>query len=856
LLGPLLAGVGSVIVPDDEVRDPYALVARLGEHGVTRIWVVPSLLRALLETHADLQERLPALRFWVSSGEALAVGLLEEFQRAMPESRLYNLYGTSEVWDVTWYEAERSAGWQRRVAIGRPIRNMRVYVLDGEGRPVPIGVPGELHVGGVGLARGYIGLRDLTESKFIPDRIGTEGGGRLYKTGDLVRYRENGDLEFLGRLDQQAKIRGFRVELGEIESVLTQHPAVRQSCVIALPDNNEYVRLAAYVVPAGAARPSIPELRTFLQTRLPDYMLPSAIVLLDALPLTSNGKIDRHGLPLPGAIPAEARRELVPPATPTEQALAAIWSQVLGTEAIGIHDNFFELGGDSILSLQIISRANRAGLRLTPRQIFQHQTVAELAAQIEPAAREEGATVTVALTPIQRWFFAQDLPCPHHYNQSILFQVPRSLDAGRTETVLTHLVAHHDALRHRFHRDGAAWLQTIAAPEARAAFSTHDLSGLGRVEQKAEIERISSDLQASLNLEEGPLLRGALFELGKGRRNRLLLVAHHLVVDGVSWRILLEDFETAYRQLSAGEEIALPAKTTSYQRWAERLREYAQTAALGKETEYWEELLRVPAAPLPRDGEGENTVETTASVEVRLDAAETRELLKEVPKAYHTQIQEVLLAALAQALVGWTGERQVRVDVEGHGREGLFEDVDVTRTVGWFTVIYPVMLEWGSGDVGEELKAVKERLRRVPHGGIGYGLLRYQREEAEVEEKLRAIPPAEVVFNYLGQFGRRGSKIGPVAGPRGLRPYLIEINGSVDEGRLALEWSYSEAIHRRSTIARVAAEFKRGLTSLIRHCQSAESVSYTPSDFSASSVSESELQRLISKVGGSEEGWP
>jgi len=263
LLGPLLVGVGSVIVPDEEVRDPYALVARLGEHGVTRLWVVPSLLRALLEAHADLQERLPALRFWVSSGEALPVTLLEEFQRAMPESRLYNLYGTSEVWDVTWCEAEGSGGRQRRVAIGRPIRNTRVYVLDGEGRPVPIGVPGELHVGGVGLARGYIGLRELTEAKFIADRIGTEGGGRLYKTGDLVRYRENGELEFLGRLDHQAKIRGFRVELGEIESVLMRHPHVRQA-VVTVREYGGDPRLVAYLLADRAANGPNDQIRSIV----------------------------------------------------------------------------------------------------------------------------------------------------------------------------------------------------------------------------------------------------------------------------------------------------------------------------------------------------------------------------------------------------------------------------------------------------------------------------------------------------------------------------------------------------------------------------------------------------------------
>jgi non-ribosomal peptide synthase protein (TIGR01720 family) len=422
--------------------------------------------------------------------------------------------------------------------------------------------------------------------------------------------------------------------------------------------------------------------------------------------------------------------------------------------------------------------------------------------------------------------------------------------------VLSHLLVQHDALRHRFRRDGSVWRQTIAAPGEQASVVAHNLARLTSAEQVAEIERIGSDLQASLNLAEGPLLRAALFQRGRGRSNRLLIVVHHLVIDGVSWRILLEDFATAYEQLENRQEVRLPAKTSSFQRWAERLREYAQSAAVAEELGYWQERLQRPVARLPRDSEGENTVASTGSVVVKLEEAETRELLQEVPKAFHTQIHEVLLTAVAQALARWTGKRHLRIDVEGHGREGLFEDLDVTRTVGWFTAIYPVMVELGEGgDLGEEVQRVKEQLRRVPQGGLGYGLLRYARGEPEIVERLEG---AEVVFNYLGQFAAGGTepgewrtateRIGPACHPRGMRPYLIEINGSVEEGRLEMEWSYSQAVHQRATIERLASNFRNALASLVGHCRSSEAVRYSPSDFSKAKLSQRDLDRLLARL--------
>jgi surfactin family lipopeptide synthetase C len=382
LLGPLMRGVTTVIMPDEDLQDTAAFTSLLADHRVTRIWLVPSLLRALLVTQPDLQSRLPELKFWVSSGEELKAELLELFRRTMPQAVLYNLYGTSEVWDVTWYDPRTSNEELRRVPIGRPISNVQVLVLDSEKQLAPIGVAGELYVTGDGLARGYTGRPDLTGERFLVDPLRNGSIGRMYRTGDLVRYRPNGDLEFLGRLDSQVKIRGFRVELNEIEYALTCHPGVRETAVIADHNDHGHLRLLAYVV-GDRARIDSSQLRLFLQKQLPQYMVPSAFMLLDALPLTRSGKLDRRALPRPDYAAPDGDKRFVQPRTRTEEALVAIWREVLRVEKLGVHENFFELGGDSILSLQIISRAHEAGMRLIPRQLFQHQTIAELAAVTE-----------------------------------------------------------------------------------------------------------------------------------------------------------------------------------------------------------------------------------------------------------------------------------------------------------------------------------------------------------------------------------------------------------------------------------------------------------------------------------------
>jgi amino acid adenylation domain-containing protein/non-ribosomal peptide synthase protein (TIGR01720 family) len=600
----------------------------------------------------------------------------------------------------------------------------------------------------------------------------------------------------------------------------------------------------------------VPLLRSWLRERLPDYMVPSAFVILDSFPATPSGKADRKALPAPER-GADERRH-APPSTAAEAILAEIWREVLGLEKVGVSDNFFELGGDSIISIQVISRANRRGLALTARMIFEHQTIAELAAACwsGPATDAEQGIVsgTLPLTPIQHWFFQTHTGDVNHFNQAVMLEAPEDTDAGLLEKAAGLIVAHHDSLRLRYSRDGQAWHQAVAPSEENNIFSSVDLSEAEDLQSlmKAECERI----QAGLDIYRGPLVRMAFFRMGKGKSCRLMIAAHHLAVDGVSWRILIPDLSSAYEQLSTKGSASLPPKTTSFKGWAHRLGEYAASRELAREKTWWRKALSEPVPPLPCDlnaGLEANTVESSESVIVSLDEAETSALLRDVPPVYRTQINDALLAALGQALVTWTGNTLFRINLEGHGREELFSGVDLSRTVGWFTSLFPVTLDMtGLSDPGSALRTAKETLKAIPGRGTGFGILRYMSPDNAIRESL-ATGQAEISFNYLGQvdtlagegiFRLSGDPAGAQISPSMKRPHLVEINSLVSEGRLTIDVQYSANLHSRETIGKFALAFRDALLGIIGHCRLPESGGFTPSDFPLARLSQEALDRL------------
>ncbi|MEH2178703.1 amino acid adenylation domain-containing protein [Nostoc sp.] len=850
--GALLYGGQLVIVPYLLSRSPEDFYKLLLTQQVTILNQTPSAFHQLIQVEESLvNSNNLSLRKVIFGGEALQLESLRPwFERHGDEfPQLINMYGITETTVHVTYRPLTMADLEVTLAsiIGRPISDLQVYLLDQYRQPVPIGVPGEMYIGGAGVVRGYLNRPTLTPQKFIPNRFSDKPNARLYKSGDLARYLPNGEIEYIGRIDNQVKVRGFRIELGEIEALLSQHPAAGETVVVVHEDSADSQRIVAYVVAQKEQTPTTSELRAFLESKLPNYMVPKAFVILEALPLTPNGKVDRKALPLPDRIRPELEKALIAPQTNVEKQLAVIWAQVLGLEKIGINDNFFELGGDSILSLQVISKANQVGLHLTPKQLFQHQTIAKLAVVAsttkEIQAEQNLVTGLLELTPIQQWFFEQEQAQPHHWNQAVLLEVKQRINPVALEKVVQFLQKHHDVLRSRFPKEESGLKAVIVSPDHQVPLTYLDLSALPKNQQLAQIEAMSTQLQASLNLTQGPLWRVALFDFGDKQPSRLLWVIHHLVVDGVSWRILLEDFQTAYQQICEQKVLQLPAKTTSFKQWSICLQEYAQLPELSSQLEYWLTTKHQLVKPIPRDFSYANNLEESAcSVAVSLSVEETQVLLQQVPAVYQTQINDVLLTALVQTFAQWTGETSLLIDLEGHGREELFEDVDLSRTVGWFTTIFPIhlSLESTSNPPGKALKSIKEQLRAIPNRGIGYGVLRYLSADKGVSE-FSYLPKAEVVFNYLGQFDQvlptsslfrfATESSGASLSLQSKRTHLLEINSSISQGYLQINWTYSNKLHRQTTVETLAQQFIEAVRSLIAHCQSADAGGFTPSDF-------------------------
>ncbi|WP_085690367.1 MULTISPECIES: non-ribosomal peptide synthetase [unclassified Pseudomonas] len=866
IFGALLYGGKLVVVPYETSRSPEDFYALLCREGITVLNQTPSAFKQLMQVacapeHAAMQ---PSLRYVVFGGEALEVKSLrpwfERFGDQTPQ--LINMYGITETtvhvtyWPISLADLQRDAS----SPIGEPIPDLSWYLLDGDLNPVAKGCIGELYVGRAGLARGYLNRPDLTTLRFIPDPFAADGG-RLYRTGDLARYRADGVIEYIGRIDHQVKIRGFRIELGEIEAQLLEQSAVRQAVVLAQPGLSGQ-QLVAYLVPSNAEvlQASTVEqaewrdrVRAELKENLPDHMIPAHLLLLEQLPLTANGKLNRSALPSPDA--SQSQQVYQAPQSVMEQRLAEIWQDVLKLPQVGLNDNFFELGGDSIISIQVVSRARQAGIRLNPKDLFQHQTIQRLAlvAQIgdsESTIDQQPVTGPALLLPIQQQFFEDEIPERHHWNQSVLLKPNQRLAADTLEQVLRALVIHHDALRLSFSQQGSVWQAEHLAVDALA----QDLLWQETIADIADLEALGNRAQRSLDLQNGPLLRAVLANLADGTQ-RLLLVIHHLAVDGVSWRILLEDLQSAYQQAINGQALSLPAKTSAFKDWSEHLQRYANGPALQEELAYWQACLSDVSTDLPckrLDAGQQNRLAQT--VQTRLNANLTRQLLQEAPAAYRTQVNDLLLTALARVIGRWSGHASTLIQLEGHGREELFDGVDLTRTLGWFTSLFPVRLTPAEG-AGDSIKQIKEQLRSIPNKGIGFGALRHL-GDADAQSSLKALPTPRITFNYLGQFDGSfeaddGALFAPTPENAGLDQSpdaplgnWLTLNGQVYGGELRVGWTFSSERFDSSTIERLAQDYADELAALIGHCLTPGSEGLTPSDFPLAGVTQAQLDTL------------
>ena len=839
--GPVLMADGHELhlLTDDVRLDPDALVEYVVAHRVDFLDLTPSYLRRLLPAGllTDSRHRPAVLML---GGEALDEPLWRELAR-LPDTAVHNFYGPTE----TTVDALSARVAGDRPVIGTPLRNLRAYVLDADLRPVPVGVPGELYLSGTQVARGYLDRPGLTARRFVADPFGADGT-RMYRTGDVVRWTPEGTVEYLGRADDQVKIRGFRIEPGEVEAALLGCAGVGAACVVAREDGG-HRRLVGYVVPGGAGEPTPAGLRAELKRVLPDYLVPAAFVVLDHLPLTPAGKTDRRALPAPET-GVDVDTAYQAPKGDMEVRLAALWAEVLGAERVGAHDNFFGLGGDSILSIQLVSRARQAGLRFTSRDVFANQTIAELAtvvAAATPAATVSAPTGPAPLTPIQSWFFDTHGP-RRHFTMSFLVDLADGTDRAALTTALAAVVDHHEALRTRFRLDGAHWVQEPV--RATADLAIVDL----RTEADADVPRLvaaaAETARAALDPAEGRVLRAVLFDLGQDRSARLLLTVHHLVVDGVSWRVLTEDLRTAYTQAAAGEQVRLAPVGTGFGEWAHRLRDHVVAGGFDDDLPYW---TAVPAsAPLPTDRDGEALAGTARTVTARLDRDTTTALLRLAEERYRAHANEVLLTALGRVLADWTGAGTVAVTVEGHGREDVLPGADLSRTVGWFTTQYPLALTLPAGGWDATLKAVKEQVRTLPRRGMSYEALRRLRPDSGVTG--RPLPP--VCVNYHGRwdaagdtdalFGARHAASGAEVDPAAPLDFPLEINGLVENGELVLTWQYSTALHDEDTVRGLADATNAALADLAAHCAHPGAGGRTPSDFPLARLTQAQVDAI------------
>lgn len=854
MYGPLLYGGRLIVIPKMVARDPEKFLEILKQEQVTVLNQTPSAFYNLINAELAEQDHRLQIRYVIFGGEALNPIKLKDWKEKYPTTQLINMYGITETTvhvtfkEITDHEIEHNIS-----NIGKPIPTLTTYVMDANLKLLPIGVPGELCVGGDGVARGYLNRPELTEIKFLPNPYRPEE--RIYRSGDLVQMLTNGEMEYLGRIDHQVKIRGFRIELGEIESKLLNHPKIKEAIVMARENEDGDKYLCAYFM--ADQQTAVVELRKYLSKDLPDYMIPAYFIQLEEIPLTRNGKVNRKALPEPDH-EINHGEEYVAPRNDVEEVLVQIWQEVLGVKQVGINDNFFALGGDSIKAIQISSRLQRYNLKLEVQKLFQNPNIADLSDYVQLVTKEtDQSTVEgeVNLTPIQNWFFAKNLTDQHHFNQSVILFNEKGFKEDWIAQVFLKIVEHHDALRMIYQTEGSK-IQQINQGIKENLFDLYVYNFRNEDNYELLIDEEAHKLQGSINLTAGPLVKLGLFQTKAG--DYLLIAIHHLVIDGVSWRILFEDFATGYQQLEKGEEIRFPLKTTSYQKWAEQLISYANSEELLHEMGYWRQLEEVEPISLPYDHQiNADQKKDSGLVAVSLSSEETELLLKEVHRAYNTEINDILLAALAVTLREWSQEEKILINLEGHGREEIIEDVDVNRTIGWFTSIYPVLIDLpNTADPGEMIKRTKERLRAIPNKGVGYGILKYLTSDKYKKEMKLTLHP-EVSFNYLGQFDQEVNadifSIANIAKGHdmslsGERFHTLDIVGIIKDDRLVVNVDYNQKEFETSTITGLMNSFIDHLRQMIAHCLAKEETELTLSDFSDHKLDEEELEDIFSDL--------
>ncbi|HOY65269.1 MAG TPA: condensation domain-containing protein [Candidatus Ozemobacteraceae bacterium] len=839
IFGALCHGHTLHLVPDSVKYDGARLAAYLEQHHIGLVNMTPSLMKLFNESSGGRAGA--TLAHLLVGAEKLPESVIEAF-RAHPAhraTRLTNMYGPTECCvDATSYRIPDGAQTWMSVPIGTPIANTKVFILDRFGRPAGIGAWGEMVVTGTGIALGYIGDPERTAERFVT--LAIAGGARGYRTGDIARWLPGGIIEIRGRRDEQVKIRGYRIELEEIEKTLAKHAYIDNALVAVRTDDAGEPELWAYVT--GDNDVAVSDLREFLERRLPDYMIPARFVYLESFPMTPGGKIDRQGVTRMGAERGlELTTDYAPPATKMERILAAAFQKALGRSRIGVLDNYFALGGDSIKAIQVLSALQRDDYRLELRDLFAFPTVRELAPYITTGRRlaEQGPLVgPTPLLPVQSRFFARPGEGKNLFHHSVLLSAGAPLNPRALEAALSAVVAHHDALRLTC-TQGAdkKWSLSFAPPGAAVAVPVVEFA---RADGEEAAAAWMSGVRGSLDLAAGPLLAAALMRLPEGER--LLVTVHHLAVDAVSWPILLEDIESAYKQAVRNTEIRLPKKSDSIRRWGEALAAHREQAAA--ETAYWRDIAAAPAAFSP-DHDAPDLFADEIRIERLLEPDLTTMLLEKANLAFRTNPADILLTALGRALLRTEGIRDSVITLESHGRAEIDAEIDITRTVGWFTAVHPFRLALACDEPAGQVTGVKEALRRVPLLGIGYDLLR---ESGAVPD----VTPA-IGFNYLGSFtAAKGGlfrlatgKAGTEVDPRLSRPTPVDVSAMATDGRMRLSIAHGRRRYAADRIERLMNAWEEETVALVRLLAQRQHAELTASDVSYKGLDADEFERIF-----------
>jgi amino acid adenylation domain-containing protein/non-ribosomal peptide synthase protein (TIGR01720 family) len=854
----IISGGTTLILEDEMVNTPEKLLESIINNKANILQIVPSYLSMLLEIieeNRDFHE-LP-VKSLICCGEAINPRSILRWKKLYPATVFVNDYGPAEASDgTTWNVFKEIESDTAIIPIGKPIYNMRNYIVDDYMNLVPVGVVGEICVSGVGVGRGYVNDEERTKAVFQSDPFFSGKEERLYRTGDLGKLLPDGTIQFYGRKDYQVKVNGQRIELGEIEAKLLEVSGVKEAAVI---DKVNSANGRKYLVAFAALHPEsnldAKTLRFEISRELPIYMIPSEIQLIDRIPVTQNGKIDRKHLDKLILNPNDHHKDYIAPETDVEKILVEAWKSVLDTEHVGINDNFYESGGDSIAAIQVSSFLYKNEYQVEVKDIMRFPHIREVAGFVKPLSRLADQSMILGaadLTPIQAAFFEMQKLVPDHYNQSVLLKSRSSLNTEALHTSFSKLLEWHDILRASFKRSSSGtYVQAIGVNCEMANIEVHNYAESGDL---ALAKEVANGLQESLSIENGVLIKAAVIQMQKA--DYLLIVIHHLVVDTVSWRILIEDLTTAYQQTLNNEDISLPAKTDSFKLWSQSLKDFTRTDSFNEEVKYWSACVSTPFENISYDYPsemGDAKVKNKKAMSVRLSSEYVTRLETEVHKAFNTEINDILLAALALSVKKCFGLLTVPIMLESHGRVKLKEDININRTVGWFTSEFPVLLDTSEAEnLANFIKIVKDYLHKVPNSGIGFGLLKFIAKGRNSEIVDAATP--QIAFNYLGKvddedgtesiFQWEDKTLGNEECIQNQSDYALEIVAMGREGFLEFNLEYHDSQFNEDTISKWLEIYINILQELIDFCANRSHSEVTPTDFDYSDLSLQDLNEL------------